>query len=107
MSNPEPPPIQGSHEVAVSEKRSGVFGDDHATGTRCCDATYVDGVRQGPGHMYYQMNGKLYAEETWAGGKLEGLTRLYYESGVLQAELMYKDGLLDGVCRTYDESGKS
>ncbi len=96
---------EGSHEAAAAEKLSGVFGDRRADGSPCCDATYVEGVKEGFGRMFYP-SGKVYAVETWKGGQLEGPTTLYYETGVPQAELSYRAGLLDGTCKQFFASGK-
>ena len=96
---------EDTHEAAVAQKRSGVFGDRRADGSPCCEATYVDGVKDGPGRMFYP-DAKVYAVETWRNGQLDGPTVLYYENGDVQAELTYRADALDGVCREYYPGGK-
>ena len=95
----------GSHEQAVAEKLSGVFGDRRSDGAPCCEATYVQGVKEGIGRMFHG-GGKCYAVETWRNGELDGPTRIYYENGAIQAELNYKGGFLDGVCQEYFPGGQ-
>ena len=92
------------HTVAATQKCTGVYGDRRADGSPCCEATYVDGIKDGPARMFYP-RGKVYAIENWKDGQLSGPTTLYYESGLVQAELHYKAGQLDGLCKEFFASG--
>ena len=84
---------EGSPEVAVAEKRTGIFGDRRADGSPCCDADYVEGIKHGVGRMFYA-GGKVYAVETWKDGKLDGPTCIFDEDGTQTAELLYVEDKL-------------
>ena len=71
----------------------------------CCEVTYKDGQRQGPGRMFYT-TGVLYATETYEADALHGPTTTYYPTGVLQAELHYVRGELDGTAKEYYDDGR-
>jgi antitoxin component YwqK of YwqJK toxin-antitoxin module len=93
--------------ASSGETQNGVVLHHHPNGNPCCESTFVDGRKNGPGKMFYRdYKGKVYAEETWKAGKLDGLTKLFYPNGTLQAELQYKADLLDGLAKEYFPTGE-
>jgi antitoxin component YwqK of YwqJK toxin-antitoxin module len=92
--------------ASPGDTQNGVVLHHHPNGHPCCESTYVNGVKEGPGKLFYQdYKGKVYADETWKGGKLEGPTKLYYPTGTLQAELDYRNDLLEGLAKEYFPGG--
>jgi antitoxin component YwqK of YwqJK toxin-antitoxin module len=85
--------------------QNGVVVHKTPEGHLCCESTYVNGKKEGPGKLFYR-SGKVYAAETWANDKLNGQTTTYYETGIIQAELNYKDDRLEGTVKEYFPSGK-
>lgn len=44
-------------------------------------------------------------ERNYQNGKLEGLTKVYYDNGKIMEEGAYKNGTRDGVSKWYDQEG--
>jgi antitoxin component YwqK of YwqJK toxin-antitoxin module len=99
------PAVSASPAEAAAPKQNGVVTHKTPEGHLCCESTYVDGRKEGPGKLFYR-SGKVYAAETWVADKLNGPTITYYETGTIQAELNYKDDRLDGLVKEYFPSGK-
>src|SRR4051794_32813799 len=86
--------------TASSLPQNGVVTHNTPDGHLCCESTYKDGKKDGPGKLFYR-NGKVYARENWANDKLNGPTITYYDTGVIQSELNYKDDTLDGSVKEF------
>lgn len=55
----------------------------------------------------YHENGTIKWESTgYKDGKLDGISRIYYDSGQLKMETNYKDGEKDGMEKGYQKNGK-
>lgn len=54
---------------------------------------------------YYFSNGKIFSEEFYKDGNLEGVLKNYYANGNITEESNYKKGLKDGVSKVYTEDG--
>lgn len=54
---------------------------------------------------YYFTNGKLFSEEYYNNGKLEGLLKNYYSNGNVTEETQYKNGVKNGQSKVYTETG--
>ena len=92
------------------------------------DETYVNGVKSGVAHQYYE-TGEVMEESHWENGKKNGDFELFYpsgepylqckmkddmrhgiflilyENGVPEREAAYKNGLRDGEWKYYDKEG--
>ncbi len=64
----------------------------------------VDGVKVGLWSTY--VSGFLAWETEYAGGRPDGLNRLWARNGRLLQECVYKDGILDGLSRTWHPTGQ-
>ena len=55
---------------------------------------------------YREFNGGILRELSYyEKGKLEGVSRLFYDTGVMMEEGHYKNGVRDGVSKWYDQKG--
>lgn len=52
---------------------------------------------------YYFSTGKIFSEEFYVSGKLEGILKNYYANGKITEETTYKNGLKNGLSRVYTE----
>lgn len=48
---------------------------------------------------------RVYAEWSYKDGRLDGISRIYYENGALEEELSYSDGKIDEIVKRYYENG--
>lgn len=55
--------------------------------------------------MYYFSNGKVFSEENYKDGKLDGVVKNYYPNGKLTEETHYTEGKKDGVSKVYTDEG--
>jgi antitoxin component YwqK of YwqJK toxin-antitoxin module len=56
---------------------------------------------------YREFSGGVLKETRhYENGKLEGVSKLFYETGLVMEEGYYKHGLRDGVSKWYDQQGK-
>lgn len=55
--------------------------------------------------MYYFSDGKVFSEENYKDGKLDGVVKNYYPNGKLTEETHYKEGKKDGVSKVYTDEG--
>ncbi len=55
--------------------------------------------------VYYFPNGKLFSEELYKNGKLEGIVKNYYRSGKLLEKTHYKNGKKNGSSKQYSDEG--
>lgn len=55
--------------------------------------------------MYYFSDGKVFSEENYKDGKLDGVVKNYYPNGKLTEETYYKEGKKDGVSKVYTDEG--
>lgn len=55
--------------------------------------------------MYFFPTGKVFSEEYYQKGKLEGEVKNYYKTGVLFEVSQYKDGLRNGLLKRYSDKG--
>lgn len=53
---------------------------------------------------YYYTNGKVFSEEIYVEGKLDGLLKNYYSNSNLTEETFYKKGVKHGVSKIYTEN---
>jgi hypothetical protein len=51
-------------------------------------------------------SGKLHEETNYKDGKLDGITKRYYESGIIMEEENYKDNMYEGIHKQYYKSVK-
>ncbi|WP_167613815.1 toxin-antitoxin system YwqK family antitoxin [Maribellus sediminis] len=111
----------------VNQKKQGVwkiFKENFVT----ADEEYVDGVKNGVAHQYFD-TGEVMEKSHWLNGKKDGdyemfykngkpylqckmkddqrhgLFLVYYENGQLEREAAYKNGLRDGEWKFYDSEG--
>ncbi|MEE3999255.1 toxin-antitoxin system YwqK family antitoxin [Tenacibaculum sp. FZY0031] len=54
---------------------------------------------------YYFSDGKLFSEEEYADGKLDGVLKNYYRNGKLTEESVYKEGKKNGLSKIFTEAG--
>lgn len=54
--------------------------------------------------VYYFSNGKVFSEEEYKDGKLDGILKNYYPNGNVTQETSYKQGEKDGVSKTFTDS---
>jgi antitoxin component YwqK of YwqJK toxin-antitoxin module len=54
---------------------------------------------------YYFPNGKLFSEEFYENGKLEGVVKNYYKNGKVLEETSYQNGMKNGASKKYSDSG--
>ena len=59
----------------------------------------------GNGREGYRREAMRY-EKRYRMGKLDGLTRYWYDNGQLESVEPYKDGVIDGVIKRYYENGQ-
>lgn len=55
--------------------------------------------------MYYFNDGKIFSEENYEAGKLNGVVKNYYPNGKLTEETYYKEGKKEGSSKVYTDSG--
>ncbi len=55
--------------------------------------------------IYYFTNGKLFSEEEYKEGKLDGILKNYYPNGRVTQELVYIAGKLHGISKMFTDSG--
>lgn len=113
--------------VLKDGKREGNWIEYHPNGLIKTASSYVDGQLEGvkmelsnngqlEKRMSYhlgQLDGEykefrystLKEERYYAGGKLEGTTKIYYDNGKIMEEGAYKNGTRDGVSKWYDQEG--
>ena len=48
---------------------------------------------------------RVYAEWNYKDGKLDGISKIYFENGELEEELNYSEGRIDEVLKRYYENG--
>ncbi len=54
---------------------------------------------------YYFTNGKIFSEEEYINGKLDGVLKNYYSNGKITLECLYKNGKKNGYSKTYTDTG--
>lgn len=56
--------------------------------------------------IYYFSDGKrIFSEETYKNGKLNGLLKNYYNNGRVTEETMYRDGKKEGLSKIFSDQG--
>lgn len=55
--------------------------------------------------VYYFPTGKLFSEEFYKDGKLEGVVKNYYANGKVTEEVYYKNGQKNGISKKYADDG--
>jgi antitoxin component YwqK of YwqJK toxin-antitoxin module len=69
------------------------------------EETFVDGKMNGIRKIFYG-TGEVEIEENYTNDVLTGLVKTFYPSGVLKQEASYKDGVLEGMIKSFYDSGK-
>jgi antitoxin component YwqK of YwqJK toxin-antitoxin module len=65
---------------------------------------FADGKLEGLSKAYYE-NGVLKHEAYYKGSKKNGIQKRYYEDGKLKKTANFKDNKLDGIVKAYYKSG--
>lgn len=69
----------------------------------------VSGKMQGKNRVgkwtYFFSNGKIFSEESYTDGKLDGVLKNYYPNGKVTLEIEYKNGKKNGFSKTYTDDG--
>ncbi len=101
------------YEVTVlkgSKTGHGLWRRFYPHGSVYSDAMYVNGKKHGVKFTYYQEykgeKPKVWKEQPYKNGKLDGICRRYHRNGRLQAEYEYKNGLPAVGLKEWSESGK-
>lgn len=75
-------------------------------GTLLAKRAYKNNLREGAWFMYYDDGTTVRVEDTYVDGVHDGVGRVYYANGKVQREMSFKKGQLDGVMTEWDESGR-
>jgi len=111
-------------------KKNGMWITYHPNSDRIKTITsYVDNTLEGP-YLELSSRGQIEAKVTYSQnelhgpfvkykfgrplelsnynrGKLDGISKSYYNNGKLQKEIEFKDGVQDGVYKFYDDQGNT
>lgn len=89
----------------IGRKRVGKWIYYYSDGNRIfSEENYKDGKLNGPLKNYYS-NGKLTEETDYKNGKKDGVSKIYTEAGVLIEEVHYINGKLNGLAKYFDIKG--
>ncbi|WP_428740531.1 toxin-antitoxin system YwqK family antitoxin [Tenacibaculum sp.] len=88
----------------IGKNRVGKWTYYFADGKLFSEEEYVDGKLDGVLKNYYR-NGNLTEETNYKGGQKNGLSKIFTESGILIEEVYYVDGKLEGEGKYYDLKG--
>ncbi len=89
----------------VGKKRVGKWIYYFSDGKRIfSEENYVDGMLEGVVKNYYD-NGNLTEETYYKGGKKHGSSKIYTENGVLIEDVNYANGKLNGLAKYFDIKG--
>ena len=87
----------------VQDKKEGLFLEFNASNQLWRRCTFHNDVRYGE---YREYSGAIVRENrNYENGKLEGVSRTFYDDGKVLEEAYYKDGLREGVSKWYDQNG--
>lgn len=67
--------------------------------------TMIGKKRVGKWIYYFVDSGKIFSEENYNNGKLDGVVRNYYPNGKVTEETYYKNGVKNGTSKTYTDDG--
>ncbi len=88
----------------LGKKRVGKWTYYFTDGKLFSEEEYVDGKLNGVVKNYYR-NGKLTEETSYKGGNKNGLSKIFTEAGILIEEVYYANGKLEGEGKYYDLKG--
>ncbi|CAM1364929.1 Antitoxin component YwqK of the YwqJK toxin-antitoxin module [Tenacibaculum sediminilitoris] len=88
----------------IGKKRVGKWTYYFSDGKLFSEEEYVDGKLEGVLKNYYR-NGKLTEESTYTNGNKNGLSKIFTETGIMIEEVYYVDGKLEGEGKYYDLKG--
>lgn len=93
--------------VTFKEGRAdGAWDVFRADGSLQAKRIYKRNLRDGTWITYYDDGKTVKVEDSYAVGKHEGVSRVYFDNGKPQREMTFKDGELDGVMTEWDQSGR-
>jgi antitoxin component YwqK of YwqJK toxin-antitoxin module len=75
-------------------------------GKKVNEGKEVNKQREGEWKMYFKGKDMVLQLENYKAGKLDGLTKLYYDNGKVSEEINYKDGVRNGSYKKYTPAGK-
>jgi len=82
----------------------GVFKLFYENGNLWWEQTFKGGKKNGISNVYYT-NGGIWIKQNFKDDVLNGVSNYYYESGKLHREGSTKNGEIDGISRIYFDSG--
>jgi antitoxin component YwqK of YwqJK toxin-antitoxin module len=88
------------YEKGVQEPFTGVVRESGKNGKLQTEKNYKNGRLDGITKIYYE-NGEINKEENYLDNKLDGVIKSYYEDGKLFREEIYKNNILNGIVKTY------
>ncbi|KOS08428.1 hypothetical protein AM493_19150 [Flavobacterium akiainvivens] len=77
-----------------------------ANGKKVNEGKEVNKEREGEWKMYFKGKDMVMQLENYKAGKLEGLTKIFYDNGKVAEEISYKNGLRNGSYKKYMSTGK-
>ena len=93
--------------AAFTAEAGGVPAAAGKTGKKAAEWILKDGKLEGSSKIYYE-SGKPWLELSFAGGRLEGTCKWYFEKeNFTKFELNFKAGLMEGVNKWYYEDGRT
>lgn len=75
-------------------------------GKKVNEGKEVNRLREGQWKMYFKGKDMVMQLESYKAGKLDGLTKIYYDNGKVSEEINYKDGRRNGSYKKYGPGGK-
>jgi antitoxin component YwqK of YwqJK toxin-antitoxin module len=75
-------------------------------GKKVNEGKEVNKLREGEWKMYFKGKDMVMQLENYKAGKLDGLTKIFYDNGKVSEEISYKDGLRNGSYKKYGPGGK-
>lgn len=75
-------------------------------GKKVNEGKEVNRLREGQWKMYFKGKDMVMQLESYKAGKLDGLTKIYYDNGKVAEEINYKDGKRNGSYKKYGPGGK-
>lgn len=106
-------PSKIEYEISVlkgTKTMHGIRKRFYPHGSVYSEGRYVNGKKNGITYTYYQEYGgakpKIWKEQPYVDGKMEGICRRFHKNEKLQAEYEYKGGLPAIGFKEWNESGK-
>lgn len=90
----------------VNGKRDGSDTSYYSSGCIKSIQRNIIGIKNGAQQNFFDSTGKIYKEETFLNGKLNGITKEFNRNGDTLVYMNFKNDIRDGIQREYFPNGK-